>query len=169
MQEKIIEIPAGSDYTEADHQHKRATVEAIRRNDGRYVSPMTWKDGQYLYSLHLPEPEGEPMPVTWEAGEADDDEPDEDPECQAQRQAIQRINTSDVMRDFSLHVEDEPLSSPLVQAIEVWLSEPQPDWSRLMASPMNCERVGRHVLGLLAGVIERHVLAAMAPAAPGRS
>jgi hypothetical protein len=118
------------------------------------TASIEWNDGGFE------QPEGFPE-FGQDPGEEDEDEPDEDPELRAQRQAIQRINASDILRDLSLHIEDEPLSSPLVQAVEVWLSEPQPDWSRLMASPMNCERVGRHILGLLAAIVERHVMAAM--------
>jgi hypothetical protein len=115
---------------------------------------MTWDGAQYVFTITTSEP------VRFDAGDvADAPEEGEDTldETAHQAEVLQSINVSDVLRETAELLLDDDLSSPLVQQLEVWLSDSMTaiDPTHLAVTPMTAERVGRHVLGLATAVLER--------------
>jgi hypothetical protein len=159
MKEKIIEIVAkSSNFLEACTEHRIATAEAKRHNDGSWVSPMTHKAGiGYVYELHIPEPE----PMSWDSGEHDEPEADGDPEVAVRSQALASLNSSDILRETANLLEDDNLGSPLVQQIEAWLSDSMTAIDPTHLPMREYAAVGRHVLSLAAAVLERRLQVAV--------
>ena len=157
------QMTAGKEILEACRIHTRET--AFARSTGADVSPMTWDGAQYVFTITSPETEStaaDSTPMTWDAGEAEDDDEDEPDDVSRQAEALQSINITDVLHEVSELLQDDDQGSPLVQQLEVWLSDPMTaiDPAHLAVTPMTAERVGRHVLSLAAAVLERQLQAA---------
>jgi hypothetical protein len=209
-----LEISLGKDFMEASANHRAETLKAATAGYAWDVSPMTYKDGNYVCTLTYSEPEACPgmslaggpayaaCPECWDMGirecqcapepaaacdcedlgfcqcrcgaeeagaEEDEDEeveddPDGDPEVAARRHAIQALNTSDIIRDVAILVEDADLSSPLAQLVSRVLEDELTAYDpvHMQVTPMECERLGRWLAGLAQAVLERHLATAMA-------
>jgi hypothetical protein len=148
MKEKIIEIVAKSaDILEEIAEHKHATAEAKLHNDGSYVSPMTHTKGiGYVYSLHIPEPELEP--VTFDNGEVAD-EPEADEELdEAERSwaaytaAMRNLDAVDVAITAAETYAAKD-GTPLIRLIERLRDEPPEDLDRIHIAPHKLEAIGK--------------------------
>jgi hypothetical protein len=105
--------------------------------------------------------------MPWSVPEPQDDrllqeDDDADLEWQAAEKIIQQVSVSDILRDTADLLTDEPLSSPIVQLLEVWLSDALSAYApgSMAATPIECERIGRHMAGLLQAIVEKHLLRA---------
>jgi hypothetical protein len=107
-------------------------------------------------------------PGTPEYPEIEDDEEDDSAALANCNRVLASINSSDVMRDVADLITDDDLASPLIEQLNVWLDQPLTaiDPGHLAVAPHTAESVGRHVLGLMAAVLERKVKQAAATLGP---
>jgi hypothetical protein len=164
MEEKIITVPCGSDFLAACASHDRASVEALRASDGRYCSPMAWKDGQYTYSRHIPEPATEPAPMAFDEDvepqppgfpsfdspkdDADDgngdEEEDDDRAYQDWLARASRLDLDDIVARTCDRIAGKD-GTPLHHLLEAWQADPPPDIDRVAIAPHVAEGLGKWV------------------------
>jgi hypothetical protein len=161
--EKIIEMVATSaDFLGASAEHTAATIQAKLRQDGSYVSPMTYQpELGYVFSLHIPEHDEEPEPLVWESGESEDaDETSEEAQqADASAAALRQIDPVDVVSRCLEQISGmaDPDANPLVHLAEAWVAEQPWDWSRPQISPHVAEGIGRWMAIRLARVMEQRL------------
>ena len=123
-------ISGHKDYLEATSLQKSAIIEGSERQDGRTVSPLTWKDGEYQFS------------ITWNGREDDADEADEDDAYQTQLAQAQRLDFNDIVARVCERLAGQD-GTPMHHLLEAWVSSPPPDLDRILVAPHQCEALGR--------------------------
>jgi hypothetical protein len=118
------------DYLEATALQQSAIIEGAERQDGRTVSPLTWKDGEYQFS------------ITWPSA-ADDEAAPEDQAYQAVLAKAQRLDLADLVARVGEQLAGKAEDSPLYHLAEAWAANPLPDWERPTLSPWQAEGIGK--------------------------
>jgi hypothetical protein len=120
-------ISGHKNYLEATSLQKAAIIEGDERQDGREVSPLTWKDGEYQFTISWPSRE---------------DGADEDDTYQAQLAQAQRVDVNDVVARVCERLAGQD-GTPMHHLLEAWVSSPPPDLHRILVAPHQCEALGR--------------------------
>jgi hypothetical protein len=120
-------ISGHKNYLEATSLQKSAIIEGSERQDGREVSPLTWKDGEYQFC------------ITWQQ---DEDETDEDDAYQTQLAQAQRLDLNDIVARVCERLAGKN-DTPMHHLLEAWVSSPPPDLDRILVAPHQCEALGR--------------------------
>jgi hypothetical protein len=116
------------DYLEATSLQKSAIIEGYERQDGRTVSPLTWKDGEYVFS------------ITWPGVE--DEDAGDDRALQAWREKAQRLDLNAIVCRSLERIMGKD-GTPLHHLLEAWQAEPPPDLYRPCVAPHTCEALGK--------------------------
>jgi hypothetical protein len=136
-------IYGDKDYLTATSLQEAQIADGYATQDGRHVSPLTWKDGEYLFT------------VRWESGADDKDEGDEaDRAFQAMAAKAVRLDLHDVVATLweRLAGKDE---TPVHHLAAAWATQPLADWSRPTLSPWQAEAIGKWLAIQLAHVMGR--------------
>ena len=127
-------IEGAKDFLDACARHDAATVEAHGAQDGRQVSPMTWKDGEYVWTIRWPDPHGAAV--------------EEDAEAEAYAALLaraRRLDLAALVAAVGARFADRVDANPLYHLAEAWAASPLPDWARPTLSPWQAEAIGRWV------------------------
>jgi hypothetical protein len=84
-------------------------------------------------------------PMTWDVGEIDDDEADEDEDHrhdQAWRQRLQRLNVDQVVVTALEQISGKDLT-PLHHLVDAWIAVGIDDLDRPQVAPSTCEALGK--------------------------
>jgi hypothetical protein len=127
------------DYLEATALQQSAIIEGAERQDGRTVSPLTWKDGEYQFSITWPSAADD------EAADADaaDEADPQDQAYQAVLAKAQRLDLADLVAQVGEQLAGKAEDSPLYHLAEAWAANPLPDWERPTLSPWQAEAIGK--------------------------
>src|SRR5215813_13063603 len=127
-------VTGHKEYLAAASLQKSALIEGYQSGDGREVSPVTWKDGEYIFSITWPE--GADAVVLGA-------EADADPEVAAWYAKAQRLDLKTVILWTCRQIDRKAEDSPLWHLLQAWQSEPPPDLYRPCVAPHTCEALGR--------------------------
>jgi hypothetical protein len=136
-------IYGDKDYLTATSLQEAQIAEGYATQDGRHVSPLTWKDGEYMFT------------VRWETGEDEADEGDEEDRAfQAMAAKALRLDLNDVVATLWERLASKD-DTPLHHLAEAWATQPLADWSRPPLSPWQAEALGKWLAIQLAHVMGR--------------